>query len=221
MRLIMVGLLLASSSMAVQAENYGGFGIGYSEACRTKYQASFFGGDCIQPNVALHGLIGHEISDYFAVEASLDTSFSAGHIVDAALESLLSFGEDDAFNTDNTYRKTTTNRWTVATLGVSAFLQLPVGDQVSFFVGPSVGGSFTNFDYDVDYFGDPNSDSDYGSESEFGLNYGGAFGVNIRTGRESGLRLQWQNWRSLDANTPTNGEFNSNTFTVNFMSYFD
>jgi hypothetical protein len=222
MRKLIVGALLLASATFASAANYGGLGLGYSEACRTKYSPGFAGGDCIKANVALHGFMGHELSNYFSLEASLDTSFDAGHIADLALDAILANATgDESFYYDNESldRETKTHRWSVSTVSASAFFWLPLGEELRLFAGPSVGGSYTDIDYDVTYIGNPNSYE--GSESEFGLNYGGALGVEFSVGLDTTLRLQWQNWRSLDTNSAVNGEFNSNTFTVNIVGYFN
>lgn len=202
--------------MAVAQQNYGGVGIGYSEACRTKYEPGFSGGDCIEPNVDVRGLMGKQISDYFAVESSLDVSFDSGHILDAALDALLSDDSEGAIYSDP--NQTETNRWSITTLAVHAFAELPLGNSLRLFAGPSLGASMVDIDYDVTYFGESNSNSN--STVQFGLNYGWAAGLDILQARDSFVRLQWQNWRSLDANRTKNNEFNSNTFTVNFVGYF-
>jgi hypothetical protein len=209
-------LFLTNQFTAIAEENYGGAGIGYSEACRTKYEPGFSGGDCIDPNINVRGLVGKQISDYFAVEASLDVSFDPGHILEEGLDAVVSGASDGAIHTDSD--QISTNRWSITTLAIHAFAQLPLGDSVRLFAGPSLGGSLVDFDYDVAYFGDGNS---YDRSSyQAGLNYGGALGVDMFVDSDSFVRLQWQNWRSLDSSIAKDSEFNSNTFTVNLISYF-
>jgi hypothetical protein len=222
MKQLIAGALLLASAVSASAANYAGLGLGYSEACRTKYSPGFAGGDCIKANVALHGFMGHELSNYFSLEASLASSFDAGHIGDAVLDVILAEATgDESFYYDDQAADSdaTTDRWSITTLSVSAFVWLPLGDELRLFAGPSVGGSYTDIDYDVAYIGNPNSYER--SESEFGLNYGGALGMEFSIGVDTTLRLQWQNWRSLDTNSAVNGEFNSNTFTVNIVGYFN
>lgn len=217
MKYLLTALCFCLFSMGVSAQQgYGGVGIGYSEACLTKYEPGFSGGDCIEPNVDVRGLIGKQISDYFALEASLDVSFDPGHILEAGLDALVSEASDGVIYT--TPDETTTNRWSITTLAVHAFAQLPIGDSVRLFAGPSLGGSLVSFDYDVAYFG--NGDSFERSSYQAGLNYGGALGIDMFVTGDGFVRLQWQNWRSLDADIAKDSEFNSNTLTVNFVSYF-
>lgn len=212
---VLAVFLCAFTGVAHAGENYGGFGLGYSEACRTKYEPGFSGGDCISPNLALRLVAGHYFSDYFSLEGSLDTAFSAGRVADELLDIFVRDVTDDNFYVDTESR---TNRWAITTLSVRAFVYLPLGDSLRLFAGPSLGGSVTNFDYDVDYFG--NGDEEQHSATEFGLNYGGAMGVDFIFNSTDVVRLQWQNWRSLDANVAVNGEFNSNSLTLNFISTF-
>lgn len=214
MKKILIFLLCSLVAQNVLAENFGGVGVGYSEACRTKYQPGFAGGDCINPNVALHGLVGREINKYFSIESSVDFSFDGGHISDAILDAILSSVTNSEINADDSYE---TNRWSVLTLGVAAFVHLPLSDSFRLFAGPTLGGSMVDIDYDVKYFGNP---SVAHSATEFGLNYGYAAGAEFYFSRRSVMRLQWQNWRSLDANVAVNGVFNSNTLTVNYITYF-
>jgi len=205
----LIGFSLLAGSAA--ADGYGGAGVGLSEACITKYQPSFAGGDCIDPNLNVRGLIGKQFSDYFAIEGSVDFSFDAGNVVDMVL------GSDDEnsffYNPD-----VESNRWSILTLAIHPLVFLPITDTFRLFVGPSFGGSMVNFDYDVKYFG--NSYSNSHTTTEFGLNYGWTAGAEVFSSRDSAVRLQWQNWRSLDANVATHGEFNSNTLTLNLISYF-
>jgi hypothetical protein len=204
-----IGFSLIAGSAS--ADGYGGVGVGLSEACITKYQPSFAGGDCIDPNIDVRGLIGNQFSDYFAIEGSVDFSFDAGNIVDMVLGA----DDEDVFFYDPYVE---TNRWAILTLAVHPLVFLPITDSLRVFAGPSLGGSIVNFDYDVKYFGNSNSQSN--SSTEFGWNYGWTTGVDLFVAHNSGLRLQWQNWRSLDADVPTNNEFNSNTLTLNLVSYF-
>jgi hypothetical protein len=199
----------------VLADSFGGVGIGYSEACRTKYQPSFAGGDCIEPNVALHGLIGREVNKYFSVESSVDVSFDGGHITNAILNAILSDSTNDAISIDDTLE---TNRWSVVTFGVAAFAHIPLSNSLRLFAGPTLGGSMVDIDYDVKYFGNHNFSEH--SATEFGLNYGYAAGAEFYLSQRSVMRMQWQNWRSLDANVAVNGVFNSNTLTFNYITYF-
>lgn len=203
-------------SVGAQGQGYGGLGIGYSEACRTKYEPGFAGGDCIEPNMNVRGLVGKQISDYFAIESSLDISFGPGKLVEDIFDAWLSDATDGAVYSDPD--QTETNRWSVTTLAVHAFAELPLGESVRLFAGPSFGGSMVDIDYDVTYFG--SNDSSSHSTVQFGLNYGWAAGLDIFQRGDSLVRLQWQNWRSLDSKAANNSEFNSNTFTVNFVGYF-
>ncbi len=193
------------------ADGYSGGGIGLSEACVTKYQASFAGGDCIKPNLDLRGIVGNQFNQYFAIEGSVDFAFDAGSFADIVLGK----NDEESFFYDPDIQ---TNRWAILTLAVHPLVFLPVTDSFRLFAGPSLGGSIVNFDYDVKYFG--NSYSQSNSTTEFGWNYGWTVGVELFSARDSAVRLQWQNWRSLDADVPTNSEFNSNTFTINVVQYF-
>lgn len=209
-------LFLSVVCSTALADGYSGFGIGYSEACRTLAKPEFAGGDCIKANVDVHGFVGHKLSEYFMVEGSLDLSFDGGHVVDAALETLLSDDEGNSFYTgDDSYE---TNRWSVTTLAVAAFGRLPLGDSAALFAGPTFGGSIVNFDYDVEYFG--NGDAYQGSATDTGFNYGWAAGLDLGSTSGGGLRLQWQNWRSLDTNVAENRTFNLNTFTLSFIANY-
>jgi hypothetical protein len=213
MKKILASLLILFVAQVVFAESYGGVGVGASEACRTKYEASFFGGDCISPNIDFHGLIGNQVNEYFSIEGSVDFSFDAGNLV----EIILGGDKEDSFFYDSDVES---NRWSILTLAVHPLVHLPISNSFSIFAGPSFGGSMVNFDYDVKYFGNDSLSQNSHSATEFGLNYGWTAGVNIKNSSSSAIRLQWQNWRSLDADVSANPEFNSNTFTVSMISYF-
>ncbi len=195
----------------VFAEGYGGVGVGASEACRTKYQPGFSGGDCISPNMDIHGLIGNQFNEYFSIEGTVDFSFDAGNIVDI----VIGRRDEESFFYDPNVES---NRWSILTLAVHPLVHLPISHSVSVFAGPSFGGSMVDFDYDVKYFGNESLFSH--SATEFGWNYGWTAGVDINKSSTGAIRLQWQNWRSLDADVSANREFNSNTFTVSMISYF-
>jgi|GEM_PF-2786285 len=204
-------LFLVFFAQIVFAESYGGVGIGVSEACRTKYQPSFSGGDCISANMDIHGFFGNQFSDYFSIEGTVDLAFDAGNIIDIALGS---YNEDSFFYDPNIE----SNRWSILTMGVHPLIHFPIANSFSLFAGPSFGGSMVDFDYDVEYFGNNYSSST--STTEFGLNYGWTAGIDINKNESGALRLQWQNWRSLDADVVVNKEFNSNTLTLSMISYF-
>jgi hypothetical protein len=211
MKKILMCLLLVLCVQKVAADNYGGVGVGLSEACRTKYEPSFSGGDCIAPNLDFRGIIGNQVNEYFSIEASLDAAIDTG----TALEFVLGRDDPNSFFYDP---EVTTNRWSILTLGVHAFGYLPLSDNFRLFAGPSLAGSIVNFDYDVTYFGNPYSSSN--SSTEFGLNYGWAAGIDFLNNRNGFVRVQWQNWRSMDANLPERSEFNTNTLTLNWVGYF-
>jgi hypothetical protein len=211
MKKVISAVFLYLVSISAFANGYTGVGIGLSEACRTQYQPSFAGGDCIGSNVDVRFLMGQQINDYFSFEGSLDGSFDPGHI----LETIVGTNDEESFFYDSSLRS---NRWSVGTLALHTFVYLPLTDSTRLFAGPSIGGSIVNFDYDVKYFG--NGDDESHSATEFGLNYGWAAGIELFKGSEGLLRIQWQNWRSLDADVAANGEFNSNTLTINFISSF-
>ena len=198
-------------AQVVFAEGYGGFGVGASEACRTKYQPGFSGGDCISANMDIHGFMGNHFNDYFSIEGSVDFSFDAGNIWDIVVGT----SDEESFFYDPNVES---NRWAIVTLAVHPLIHIPISSSFGLFAGPSLGGSMVDFDYDVKYFGNNYLNST--SATEFGLNYGWTAGVNINDSSSGAVRLQWQNWRSLDADIPENGEFNSNTFTINLVSYF-
>lgn len=211
MKKIVAGLFLALVAPVLWAEGYGGVGVGLSEACVTKYQPSFTDGDCIDPNLTIRGMLGGEINEYFSLEGSVDFSFDAGNVVDIVLGK----NNEDSFFYDPDIDS---NRWSILTLAVHPLVYLPIAKSFRLFAGPSFGGSMVNFDYDVKYFG-----NNYGSShssTEFGLNYGWTAGVDLMRDQTGFMRLQWQNWRSLDANVAVNSEFNSNTLTFNIVSYF-
>lgn len=212
MNKIIALICLSLLSGVTAADGYGGGGIGLSEVCITKYQPSFAGGDCIDPNLNIRGFTGQKFNQFFAIEGSLDFSFDAGNIADM----ILGKDDQDSFFYDP---EVETNRWAILTLAVHPLVFLPIANSFRLFAGPSLGGSIVNFDYDVKYFG--NSYSQSNSTTEFGWNYGWTGGVEfLDSVHNSALRLQWQNWRSLDADVPTNSEFNSNTLTLNVVSYF-
>jgi hypothetical protein len=211
MKKIIALVCLSVLPVIVSAEGYSGGGIGLSEACVTKYQPSFAGGDCIAPNLDLRGFAGKQFGKFFAIEGSLDFAFDAGNVADV----ILGKNDEESFFYDPNLE---TNRWAILTFAVHPLIFLPIADSFRLFVGPSLGGSIVNFDYDVKYFGNNYSQSN--STTEFGWNYGWTAGVDLFSAQNSALRLQWQNWRSLDADVPTNSEFNSNTFTINVVQYF-
>ncbi|MFO1389770.1 hypothetical protein [Cellvibrio sp.] len=208
-------LLLSFLSDSLYANDYGGIGIGLVEACKTKYQPSFSGGDCISPDLDIHGFVGREASDYFTLEASIDAAISSGtafdFIVDASSDTV-----------DFNDAEVTSDRWGMVNFGVHALVTLPLSYSVRLFGGPSFGMSITSFDYDVKYFGDENSSSQ--SSTNIGLNYGWKAGIDFGNLSGSFMRLQWQNWRGLDASASGdksgNKEFNSNALTVSWVGRF-
>ncbi len=211
MKKLFAGLCFLFIAPALWADTYGGVGVGLTEACRTKYQPSFSGGDCISPNLDFRGVVGNQVNEYFSLEASLDAAIDPGTI----LETIIGTNDEESFFYDP---EVTSNRWSIVTLGVHAFGHLPLSSSVSLFAGPSLAGSMVNFDYDVTYFG--NGDYYSHSATEFGLNYGWAAGVDFLKSSNGFVRLQWQNWRSLDANVAYDGEFNSNSVSLNWVAYF-
>jgi hypothetical protein len=211
MKKILAVLCFLLVTPSLWADSYGGFGIGLTEACRTKYQPSFSGGDCISPNLDFRGLVGNQVSEYWSLEGSLDVALNPGTMLDFVIGS----NDDESFFYD---RGVSSNRWAIVTFGVHALGHLPLTDSLSLFAGPSLAGSIVNFDYDVTYFG--NGDSDSHSATEFGINYGWAAGIDFFKSDQGFVRLQWQNWRSLDADVAYNGEFNSNSLTLNWITYF-
>lgn len=211
MNKILAGLCLILIVNFALADGYGGVGAGLSEACRTKYQPSFSGGDCINPNLTIRGLVGHEFNEYLAIEGSVDFSFDAGNVADV----ILGRNDQNSFFYDPVVES---KRWAILTLAMHPLILLPVTDSFRLFAGPSVGCSIVDFDYNVKYFGDSYSKST--STTEFGFNYGWTAGAELFSSRNSALRLQWQNWRSLDAKVAVDGQFNSNTVTLNLINYF-
>lgn len=211
MKKILAALLFSFFSHIAFAEDYAGIGIGLVEPCRTKYQPSFSGGDCISPNLDIHGLFGREINQYFAIEGTIDAAIGAGTVFDFIVDS----SDEESFFYDP---YVTTDRWAMVNFGVHAFGFLPLSSSVRLFGGPSLAASIVNFDYDVKYFG--NGDSDSHSSTEFGLNYGWAAGIDFGMTSGSFMRLQWQNWRSLDADIATGSEFNSNALTFSWVGRF-
>ena len=211
MNKILISLCLLFIVNLALADAYGGAGIGLSEACRTKYQPSFASGDCINPNLNIRGLIGHEFNKYFAIEGSVDFSFDAGNVADVVLGK----NDEDSFFYDPEVEG---KRWAILTLAIHPLVFLPITDSFRLFAGPSFGGSMVDFDYNVKYFGDNYSKS--ASTTEFGFNYGWTAGAELFSSRDSVLRFQWQNWRSLDAKVAVDGQFNSNTLTLNLINYF-
>ena len=209
-----VSLFFVFFTHVVFAKGYGGVGVGVSEACRTKYQPSFSGGDCISANMDIRGFIGSQWNDYFSIEGSIDFAFDAGNIADIVLGT----NDEDSFFYGASNSNVETNRWSILTVGIHPLFHLPVTHSFSLFAGPSFGGSMVDFDYDVKYFGNNNWNTS--SSTEFGLNYGWTAGININDSDSGALRLQWQNWRSLDADVVENKEFNSNTLTLSLVSYF-
>lgn len=213
MKKILVVFLFSLLSKMAYAEDYAGIGIGLVEPCRTKYQPSFSGGDCISPNLDVHGLFGHQINPYFALEGSIDAAFSAG----SAFDFIVNASDEESFFYDP---GVTTNRWAMVNIGVHAFGFLPLSSSVRLFGGPSLAASIVNFDYDVKYFGNGKYDNYSSSSTEFGLSYGWAAGIDFGRTAESFMRVQWQNWRSLDADIATGSEFNSNALTFNWVGRF-
>lgn len=213
MKKILAALLFSLFSQIVFADGYAGIGIGLVEPCRTKYQPSFSGGDCISPNLDVHGLFGREINRYFAIEGTIDAAFSAGTAFDFIV---------DADNEENFFfdSSTTTDRWAMVNVGIHAFGFLPLSDSVRLFGGPSLAASIVNFDYDVKYFGNGEYNDYSSSSTEFGLSYGWAAGIDFGMTAGSFMRLQWQNWRSLDADIATGSEFNANALTFSWVGRF-
>lgn len=208
--LIFLLLWLASQAFA---EDYVGIGIGLVEPCRTKYEPSFSGGDCISPNLDVHGLFGRQINKYFAIEGTIDAAFSAG----TAFDFIVNASDEESFFYDP---GVTTDRWAMVNFGVHAFGFLPLSESVRLFGGPSLAASIVNFDYDVKYFGNGETHGYSTSSTEFGLNYGWAGGIDFGMTSGSFMRLQWQNWRSLDADIATGSEFNSNALTFSWVGRF-
>ncbi|MET0356058.1 MAG: hypothetical protein ABW044_04725, partial [Cellvibrio sp.] len=192
----LAGFFLVVVAQIAFAEGYGGVGVGASAAC-TNSQPGFSGGDCISPNMTIHGLVGNEFNEYFSIEGTVDFSFDAGNIADIIL------GRDD--ETSFFYDPTVdTNRWSILTLAVHPLVHIPLSYSSSFFAGPSLGGSMVDFDYDVKYFG--NEYQSDRSTTTFGLNYGWTAGFDVNKTASGTIRLQWQNWRSLDADVAVNKE---------------
>lgn len=208
---ILAGFLFIIVTQIAFAKGYSGLGVGASEACRTKYEPGFFGGDCVSPNMTIHGVVGNEFSDYFSLEGTVDFSFDAGNLIDI----ILGTSDETSFFYDPSIES---NRWSILTFAVTPLFHVPLSYSVDFFAGPSVGASMVDFDYDVKYFG--NEYQSDRSTTEFGVNYGWTAGFDVNKTANGFIRLQWQNWRSLDANVAVNSEFNSNTFTVSMVSYF-
>jgi hypothetical protein len=211
MKKILAVLCFLLVTPSLWADNYGGFGIGLTEACRTKYQPSFSGGDCISPNLDFRGLVGKQVNEYFSFEGSVDVALDPGTMLDFIIGS-----NDDSSIFYNS--NATSNRWAIVTVGAHALGHLPLTDSLSLFAGPNVAGSIVNFDYDVSYFG--NGDYDSHSATEFGINYGWAAGIDFFKSGEGFVRLQWQNQRSLNADIAYDGEFNSNSLTLNWIAHF-
>lgn len=209
----MLSPFLALSAMA---ENYGGVGFGYTEACRTKYQAAFAGGDCIQPNLNIRATYGWQVSEYFSLDGNLDLAFSAGHLGSAVLYAIFNNGDDGSTYGD--YDDIETNRYTIATFSVNALGYLPVSRDFRFFAGPTLAGSSANFDYDVQYFG--NAQSYDNSTTTWSGNYGFAAGFDLMGDGANFVRVQWQNLRHLKAEVEDNRVFNTNTLSINFYSRF-
>lgn len=205
---------LLMASIGCYADGYAGLGLGYTEACRTPSEPSFSGGDCIEPNFALRGILGYEFNEYFSIESTLDAAFDGGHVINFFLDAISSNNSNEVIIVDGQY----TNRWSITSLGAGAYLHLPLSHSFRLFAGPTVGASIVSIDYDVKYFG--NGDSRGGAATEAGLNHGWSAGAEYFSDRNNVVRLQWQNMRSLDADSVNNKKFNTNTFTVNFISYF-
>lgn len=218
---IFCGAALAAAVVGVGsvpafAENYGGVGIGYSEACRTNYQASFAGGDCIQPNLDVRGTYGWKPNEFFSLDANLDLAFGAGHIGNAILYAIFNDGSDT--DTYGDYDNVETNRYTIGTFSINALGYLPVTSGFRFFAGPTLAGSFANFDYDVKYFG--NSAAYDNSTTTWSGNYGFAAGFDVMGDGSNFVRVQWQNLRHLKAEVDENRVFSTNTLSINFFSAF-
>ena len=213
---IFVLVIVSSRSLA---DNYTGAGIGISEACKSLYKPSFSGGDCIHRDMAIRGFVGTDLSDYFAVEGNLDFAFDAGNAAETVFNMILSNSTDGSLNYNNQDAYQTTGRWSVFNFGVNFLGKLPVTRDFVLFAGPSVGIAYTEVDTGVKYFDNQNSvfaKTTYG----FGTNYGLTLGFDFFTSRDSAIRLQWQNFRSLDSNAAGSGHFNSNTLTINIRENF-
>ena len=93
MKKLFAGLCFLFIAPALWADTYGGVGVGLTEACRTKYQPSFSGGDCISPNLDFRGLVGKQVNEYFSLEGSLDIAIDPG----TTLEVVLGSRDEDSF----------------------------------------------------------------------------------------------------------------------------
>ncbi|MES2674020.1 MAG: outer membrane beta-barrel protein [Pseudomonadota bacterium] len=203
MKKLILAVMAGALAQPLQANTYNGGGFGLGEACSTKYQPSFFNGDCQKTGVVLRGLGGYRFNDYFSAEISAEGLISPWKL----------FGLDDV----------ETESVSAFTVGGHTFLNLPITRRSRLFLGPSVGASivYTSWDSTNRY---NNTSQQYettsGEDYDFSWNYGWAAGVEFFTQADEVIRLQWQNWRALNSKIAFGGEVNANYLTINFISRF-
>lgn len=203
MKKLILAVMAGAFAQPLLATTYNGGGFGLGEACSTKYQPSFFNGDCQKTGVVLRGLGGYRFNNYFSAEVSADGLISPWKL----------FGLNDV----------ETESVSAFTLGGHAFLSLPITRESRLFFGPSVGASL------VYTSRDETSQSNYTTQQseaateedyDFSWNYGWAAGIEFVTQQDKVIRLQWQNWRALNSKIAFGGEVNANYLTINFISRF-
>ena len=154
--------------------------------------------DCSNPTLLLRGALGKEINRYLFIEGSAD----------ALVHSVI----------PRRYSHSTKDKVSVLTIGVSAFATLPITDSFRFFVGPSLGVSMSRVSINTTVWENNSNEETGGSNNtNFGTNYGWAAGVDIGTLDDGIVRLQWQNWRSIDSDIAFGGEFDTNALSLNYI----
>jgi hypothetical protein len=199
----LVLLIIVAHPSPLSAEEYMGGGYGLGEACSTLYQPSFSGGERNDPELLLRGFIGNRFNNYFAVEGVLEGMTSPWKF----------FGLD--------YKEAM--RISAFTLGGNVFFSLPLSHRSRLFAGPSVGGSlvYVSWDTEEEYNSETQQqETTTNSDAEFSWNYGWSAGIEFVKFDDSVVRLQWQNWRSLDSEVAFGGEVNTNYLSINFFSRF-
>ncbi|RYZ95432.1 MAG: hypothetical protein EOO68_18555 [Moraxellaceae bacterium] len=170
-------------------------GAGAGETCAVNMQSD----NCSEPSLLLRGVLGNEINPYLRVEGSADA------LVNSIIPREYSHSKEDKVS--------------VLTLGLSAFATLPLSNSLRLFVGPSVGASAARISVHTDVWDNNESGRNARqNNTDFGVNYGWSAGIDVGTFSNGVVRLQWQNWRSLDSNGAYAGEFDANYLSINFIA---
>ena len=193
--LVLLVVIFSIGANNASADQYIIGGIGAGEACAIDTQSK----NCGASSLLLRGVLGSEINPYFRVEGSADA------LVNSVLPREYSHSEEDKVS--------------VLTLGLSAFVTLPLSNSLRLFVGPSVGSSAARISVHTDVWDNNKSGESGGSnDTDFGVNYGWSAGIDVGTFANGVVRVQWQNWRSLDSRRAYDGEFDANYLSINFIA---